>query len=91
MPTNRTRMKRNRTTAHGLTADQLQHLLAGWILDNAAYPDLQFPFKDEHERRTLYFKNKEFLFSCAGEDIDGVFAKIKKGEKPQGYFDYENK
>ena len=100
MPRKTTR-PRTRLSAHGLTGDQIHHLLNGWILNtkNHGYyhlhGDIRFPFRDEDHRRELYFKHRDFLFSCAGAGhyVDGhwLFADLAEGELPRAYYDYEEK
>ena len=89
--------RKQRYVMERLTPGQLMHLLHGWCLDNQFHPyyrengDLQFPFKDDTHRRELYFEYKEYLFSLAGKQVDGVFAQLPEGKKPKAFYDYEGK
>jgi len=67
-----------------LTAQQLEHLVQGWCV-GALYP-----FKDDDDRRRLWFTNRDYLMGLIGVGrIPGAFASLKKNEKPQGWHDYE--
>ena len=90
--------KIRKTAGTDLTEDQLQHLLHGWCLDTMHHPffhengDLQFPFKNDEHRRELYFANKDYLFSLAGQGhVNGLFTELKAGAKPRAFYDYEVK
>lgn len=93
MPTTRRRVGRG--FKGRLTPDQIQHFFHGWTLDDCFHPfyhlhgDSQFPFENQEHRRRLWFENREWLLSLAGQTVPGVFAGLGAGEKPKALFEYE--
>lgn len=72
MPTNRTRRKRLRNCSE-LTQDQEMHLLHGFALDGCL-PDyghprnmVNFPFRDDDDRRECWERNRDLLMSQFSE------------------------
>ena len=65
---------------------QEEHLIEGIALD------CLFPFKNEAERRKLYFDNKQYLIDRTKDvrRIEDHYFFTKERELPQAYFDYED-
>ena len=66
-----------------LTEDQLAELICGF---GFAGPGREV-FESEEERRRLYFKNREDIFSRQGKDVG--FLSFAWGERPRAWWDYE--
>ena len=71
------------------------HFFHGWTLDDCFHPfyhlhgDSQFPFASDEHRRQLWFENRTWLLSLAGQEVPGVFAGLPDGQKPKAFYDYE--
>jgi hypothetical protein len=94
MATNRRR--RTRQVFTELSEDQLAHLLTGNCLDDCqnefyrAHGDPGFPFLSEEHRRETYFRQRDYLLSLTGKGKIGLFfGKLKPGERPKAFHDYE--
>ena len=78
-----------RSNPNKLTRAQKEHLIYGYIMLDSKEGD--FPFKDEEERKTLFFRYKEHLFSMQGQKKDFGHPAFNWGARPAAWWDYEMK
>jgi hypothetical protein len=77
MPT--TRKRRTRNYQGVLSEAQEEYLIYGLNISGSTEgASWDFPFKNEEERKSLYVKHRDYLFS-----------KSEPGKKPDAYWDYE--
>jgi hypothetical protein len=72
-----------------LSVNKLTHIVLGWNWSFIGEDSREFPFENEEERKKLYFKYKDYIFSKQGEKEDFANPAFKYGQRPAAWWDYE--